>query len=208
MKKTKEIIIFGAGGQAQSVGDLATDLGYKIRCFVGCDRQSQTLFGAPIRNENNLKFDCAIAIAIGKNQLREKIYLNILKQTSITQFPTLIHPSSTVSKSSKIDLGTIILPNAVVGTNAKIKKFSILNIGSSLDHDSKMEDFTSLGPSAVTGGNVVISRLSSIEIGAVIQKGVNVAEKCIIGANSFLNKDTKKNSIYFGSPAIYIKESN
>lgn len=207
MNKKKEIIIFGAGGQAQTVGDLAINLGYKIRCFVNKNKKSnQALFGVPVIDETKLNLDCSIAIAIGDNQLRKKIYVKISPNTTIKQFPRLIHPSAVVSRYSKIGEGTIILPNAVVGTNVNIKKFSILNINSSLDHDSIMEDFTSLGPSAVTGGNVTISSLTKVEIGSVIEKSIKIAENCIIGANSFLNSDTDKDSIYFGSPAKFIKK--
>jgi len=208
MKKRKEIVIFGAGGQANSVAELAIDLGYKIKHFIAQNKEKRSLFGAFITNEIDLTSNCFIAIAIGENKIREKLYLDISKIASISQFPKLIHPSATISQSSKIDYGVIVLPNAVVGPNSKVSKFSILNIGSSLDHDSKMEDFSSLGPLSVTGGNVLISRLAKIEIGAVIQKGIKVAENCTIGANSFLNKDTNKNSIYYGSPARYIREKS
>ena len=70
-----------------------------------------------------------------------------------------------------------------------------------------MGNFTSLGPGAVTGGNVNISNLSRVEIGCVIAKGIKIEENCVIGANSFLNMNTVKSSVYYGSPAKLFKKN-
>ena len=47
----------------------------------------------------------------------------------------------------------------------------------------------SMGDDCWTGANVVVA------------KGVSISDKSIVGANSFVNKDTEENSINAGSPA-------
>lgn len=38
-----------------------------------------------------------------------------------------------------------------------------------------------------------------------ILPGVRIAKGCVIGANSLITKDTEKNGLYVGAPAIRIK---
>jgi acetyltransferase-like isoleucine patch superfamily enzyme len=56
-------------------------------------------------------------------------------------------------------------------------------------------------PRAVTIGSRV-----GIGAGAIILPGVTVADRCVIGANSLLAKDTEPDGVYLGVPARRIRE--
>jgi len=71
-----------------------------------------------------------------------------------------------------------------------------------------MSDFCSLAPAAVTGGNVKIGMRSAISIGAVIKHGITIGNDCVIGANSFLNKDLPHNIVAYGVPARKVRNRN
>lgn len=53
---------------------------------------------------------------------------------------------------------------------------------------------------------VVFERFATAGSNVVIMPGVTIAEGCVLGANSFINKDTKPWMIYAGTPARPIKE--
>ena len=53
---------------------------------------------------------------------------------------------------------------------------------------------------------VIICRQSIIGAGSIVMPGVILEEGSSIGANSFVNKSTKPWGVYYGSPAIRIKE--
>jgi len=148
------------------------------------------------------------AIAIGDNASRERIYTQLKKSYSNLKFPSLIHPAASICSFSSIGEGTIVMPKSVIGSNTKIGQFCLINTGSSIDHDCVMSDFSSLAPAAVTGGNVKIGIRSAISIGAVIKHGITIGNDCVIGANSFLNKDLPHNIVAYGVPAREVRNRN
>lgn len=52
---------------------------------------------------------------------------------------------------------------------------------------------------------IVIENFASITTNVVVAPGVTIAEGSVIGANSFVNKDTEPWTIYVGNPARPIK---
>lgn len=210
LKKQSPLIIFGAGGHAVSIANIALSNGYTINYFIDSSKKRTDLLGvkvlgslSQIKKFNPLKFD--FAIAIGDNDRREKFFLKINKLYPNLNFPILIHPSAVVSTFSIIGNGSVIMPNAIIGPNSKIGRFCIINTQSSIDHDSIMENFSSIAPGVVTGGNVQIGARSAISIGAIIKNGLKIGKDCILGANSYLHENLPNNQIAFGSPAKKIR---
>jgi acetyltransferase-like isoleucine patch superfamily enzyme len=66
-------------------------------------------------------------------------------------------------------------------------------------------DFINISPSVVTGGSVVINDNSDIGIGSTIKNNILIDKNVKIGGKSFVNKDCKSNSLYYGSPIKKIK---
>jgi sugar O-acyltransferase (sialic acid O-acetyltransferase NeuD family) len=199
------IFIFGAGGHAASVANVAMAAGYRITTFIDNGRRMATFLGTTVVET----VDQAIAIgptsccavAVGDNFLRERIIREVLSEYRQLRFPSLIHPSAIVSHFTTIGEGTLIMPNAVVGPNSRIGSFCILNTQASIDHDCIMDDFSSLAPGVVTGGTVKIGARAAVSIGAVIKHGVTVGRDSIVGANSYLNKDIGDHIVAYGTPA-------
>jgi acetyltransferase-like isoleucine patch superfamily enzyme len=54
--------------------------------------------------------------------------------------------------------------------------------------------------------NIFIEKNVSIGSGSVILGGVRIGENSIIGAGSVVTRNVKKNSIYFGNPAKFIRK--
>jgi len=206
----KNIIIFGAGGHAASVANVAISAGYEISCFVDKNKYGNTLLGikiiADICNIENIS-DYNYSIAIGGNALRQKIYNELILKEKLT-FPALIHSSATISSFSSIGNGTVVMPNAIVGPNSVVGKFCILNTQSSIDHDCIMADFSSLAPGAITGGSVKIGLRSAISIGSIVKNDIEIGDDSILGSNSYLNKNLISNKIAYGTPAKDIRERN
>ena len=56
------------------------------------------------------------------------------------------------------------------------------------------------------GFDIFIEKNVSIGSGSVILGGVRIGENSIIGAGSVVTRNVKKNSIYFGNPAKFIRK--
>jgi sugar O-acyltransferase (sialic acid O-acetyltransferase NeuD family) len=204
----RPLVIFGSGGHAVSVANVALSAGYKIECFIDYNKVGQSLLGYKIRGEiaeilNSESF--SLAIAIGNNSVRESMYKEIKSKFSDSNFPILVHSSAVVSFFSELSEGSVVMPNAIIGPNTRIGKFCIVNSQASIDHDGLMLDFSSLAPAAILGGNVRIGTRSAICIGSVIKQNIFIGDDSIVGANSYLNKDLSNNQVAYGSPAKPIR---
>jgi sugar O-acyltransferase (sialic acid O-acetyltransferase NeuD family) len=210
-KHSRPLVIFGAGGHAVSVANVAISDGYNVKHFVDKSKIGQKLLGFSIIGDiadlYDLDFYC-FGIAVGDNAVRERIYNELQAKHANLYFPPLVHSSATVSSFTSIGDGTVVMPKAVIGPNSKVGKFCILNTRSSIDHDCLMMDFSSLAPSAVTGGTVRIGLRSAVSIGAIIKHGLKIGNDSVVGANSYLNKDLSNNQVAYGTPANQVRARN
>jgi sugar O-acyltransferase (sialic acid O-acetyltransferase NeuD family) len=208
LKKSRQLVVIGAGGHASNIVNVAASLNYSIFGFIDSDKASQTLFGRPILSD--LKEIVALenydfCLALGDNYQREKYFLKILKMYPNIMFPTLIHSTASIGPYTKIGAGTVIMPNTTISTNVSIGSFCLLNNQSCVGHNSILYDFSSLGPAATLSGNVSVGLRSAIALGAKVREKVRVGNDVVLGPNSFLNHNLPNNVLAFGSPAVIKK---
>jgi sugar O-acyltransferase (sialic acid O-acetyltransferase NeuD family) len=205
------LVIIGAGGHAVSVANVALSAGYKVTHFVDPNKIGIRLLDIPIIGdiaELDPSSSYSIAIAVGDNAARERIYRALIGQHIGLHFPALVHPTAVVSFFTTIGQGCVVMPGAVIGPNTQIGEFCLLNTRSLIDHDGVMQDFSSLAPAAVIGGTVIIGRRTAISIGAIVKHGLKIGDDCVIGANSYQNRDLTNNQIAYGTPAKQIRQRN
>ncbi|MFL2754511.1 MAG: acetyltransferase [Gammaproteobacteria bacterium] len=144
-------------------------------------------------------------IAIGDNVIRSKVEKKIKHICKEFNFINCIHPRSNIAFNVIMGKGNVVMAGATINTSSQISNHCIFNTNCSVDHDNRIENFVSIAPNAVTGGNVEVGEYSVIGIGATVKNNVSISYNCIIGANSFINNDTKSNSVYYGTPAKFIR---
>jgi sugar O-acyltransferase (sialic acid O-acetyltransferase NeuD family) len=206
-RQLRPLAIIGAGGHAVSVANVALSAGFTISHFIDKNKQGLYLFGHRIighLNELDNAENFSFAIAVGDNAVRERIYKDLVLAMPNLHFPPLVH-SSVISFVAEIGEGTVVMPKAIIGPNSKVGKFCLINTQASLDHDCVMFDFSSLAPAAVTGGTVTIGLRSAVSIGAIIKQGLIIGDDCVVGANSYLNKDLPNNQVAYGTPAKAVR---
>ena len=134
---------------------------------------------------------------------------------------------SFIPKNTNIDMGTVIKKNCIIsndiesigkhvyiGNGTKILNCSHIDNYSCISHDVKIGldnhklDGLSINPKlnqmeksspTIIGADVLISA------NAVIMSGIKLGNGCVIGANSFVNKDVPAYAIFAGSPAKLIR---
>lgn len=204
----RPLVIVGAGGHAVSVANVALAAGFTIEAFVDQGRQGSTLCGFRVVADMGTLGDPArfsLAIAVGDNAAREKVWRELAARVPEPVFPALIHPTALVSFFCEVAQGTVVMPHAVIGPNSRVGSFCLINTRASIDHDCVMKDFSSLAPAAVTGGTVRIGRRSAVSIGATIRHGVTIGDDSVLGANSYLNRDLPDRQVAYGTPARLIR---
>ena len=202
------IIIVGAGGHAVSVANVALGSGMSVIAFVDDNKAGSEMLGIPIITKQHCieQHETAnLAIAIGDNNVRERVSYEYKSALPSASFPSIIHHSAVVGVNSKVGNGTVVMPLVNIGPNSSVGDFCIMNTSSSIDHDCEMKSFSSIAPRVVTGGNVHIGIRSAISIGAIIKHGIVVGDDAVIGANSYVNKAVGNNVVAYGSPCKSVR---
>ena len=155
-----------------------------------------------INKKNNFKG----IVGVGLNFVREKVVNDIKKINNNFKFQKIISKDATINSNVFIDEGTLVCSGSIINTGTIIGRHCIINTSCSIDHDNKFRDFSSTGPGVVTGGNVEVGYQSYLGLGSLVRHNVKILDYTIVGFGSLVNKDCKKNSIYWGSPAKKIRK--
>ena len=191
---SKSIYIYGASGHGLVVADIAKSCGYEDIVFLDDDKSKGFLAFDDIK-ENR---DYHIAFGIGNNQIREKLYKKVRENGFA--IPTLIHPSSIISSSARIEEGTVVMPNVVVNAKAYIGKCVILNSSCVVEHESIIGDFVHISPKVAIAGDVKIGNFTHIGIGSSIIQCLEIGKNSVIGAGSVVVKNIPDFRKAYGNP--------
>ena len=199
---SKRIYIYGASGHGLVVADVAKSCGYEDIVFLDDDKSKGFLTFDDIK-ENR---DYHIAFGIGNNQIREKLYKKVKENGFFT--PILIHPSSIISPSARIEEGTVVMPNVVVNAKAYIGKCVILNSSCVVEHESIIGDFVHISPKVAIAGNVRIGDFTHIGIGSSVIQCLEIGKNSIIGSGSVVVKNIGDFKKAYGNPCKEIGNIN
>lgn len=201
------LVVFGAGGHACSVAEVAFSAGFEVRCFVDEDKRGSRLLGVPVIAQSDIRprRGTNAHIAVGDNAARERWMQSARLVLEDARFPVLVHRTASVSKYARIGPGSIVMQNANIGSCATVGSFCIVNTGASVDHDCVLHDFSSVAPGAALGGRVRIGQRAAISIGAAIRHGSTVGDDSVLGANSYLHGDLEALVVAYGTPAKVVR---
>jgi sugar O-acyltransferase (sialic acid O-acetyltransferase NeuD family) len=204
----KPIFIIGAGGHAKSVAEIALASGYDIKAFISSDSPHHTLLGSKIQPDLPQDLDLtkdSLAIGIGANWTREKVWLDLSNTFPLTMFPALIHPSASLAVDTQIGAGSTIHQNASIGPSTTLGIFCTVNTSASIDHDCLIGDFASIGPGAHTGGNVTVGDRAALAIGSNTRHGIQIGCDSVLGAASYAHRSIDANTVNTGNPSTILR---
>ena len=197
-----EIFVFGCGGHAKVVSDVIRAAGgWTIAGYIAPEPDDARFLGHEVIEESRFLQDyggSAVALAVGDNSLRRKLYARTQESFS---FPVLVHPSASVSPSSRLGEGTVVMPGAVINAEAQVGRFCVVNSAAVLEHDCRLEDYVSLAPRACVCGSCSLGEGCYIGAGATIIQGRRLGQDCLVAAGAVVCADIDDNSIAMGVPA-------
>ena len=201
----KRLIILGASGHASIVAEIAQQAGYSLFCLdddksklntiingIQCNGEIETL-----KDYSPINF--CVALAIGNNELRKKLY-NFAKKLGFT-LPTLVHEKACISKSATIGEGTLICANSVVNAWANIGNGVIVNTGAIIEHHNAIHDFSHISPGATLCGNVSVGELTWCGANSTVIESKKITSNVTIAAGSTVISNINQAGVYIGSPA-------
>jgi UDP-3-O-[3-hydroxymyristoyl] glucosamine N-acyltransferase len=117
-------------------------------------------------------------------------------------FPTVIHPTSFISTSSKLGRGSFVGPQALVHTHATVGEFSIINSLSTVEHDCSVGDYCNVNSGGTLCGTVTLGDGSTIGAGATVRDDVSIAALTVVGMQAgVVGNVVEKNTVMLGVPS-------
>jgi len=195
------ICIFGCGGHARSVADVALCSGWETIVFVDQNaRFEEKIMGFPVINEYKIKkFDKSdFFIGIGDNNQR-KLFYNQLLELNVSPV-NIISPYAHISKFTKLGKGIFIGNYAHIGPETSIQNNTIINTHAVIEHECHIGCHVHIAIGALIAGRSDIGNSCFIGAGAVICDGKEIAKDTIVGAGGVVIKNIIEKGTYIGIP--------
>lgn len=192
--------IYGASGHGKVIAEIAELLGEKQYSFID-DREIAFFFKKQVYKRSGVTSEDKLIIGIGNNKTRK----TVVEGLNSGVYLTLVHPDSTISSTSEIGKGTVVMAGTRVNADTKIGAHVILNTNCSVDHDCIINDYVHISPGANVAGNVEVGEGSQIGIGASVIQGIKIGQWVTVGAGAVIIKDVPDFAVVVGIPGKIIK---
>jgi len=218
----KKVLIVGAGGHGSEVRAYVENVGaahehVRLLGFIDDNRSKGPWLGTKVlgglpeletlaheEKDNTFHY----ITACGDNPVRCRLVRTIEAFGMENLRPwTLRHPSSQIGPEVQIGQGTLLAPNVIITTRARIGHHCILNVKVSVSHDCVIGDFVNINPGAVICGSVDIGAGAYIGAGAVIKDRIRIGRGVTVGAGAVVVHDLPDGITVVGVPARAIKEN-
>nr|WP_299037614.1 acetyltransferase [uncultured Psychrobacter sp.] len=199
------LAILGASGHGKVLADIAELTGWeKIDFFDDAwpERKNNgawQVIGDTQKLLNSLKAYDGVIVAIGNNKIRQQKLQQL--DSAGAKIITLIHPSATVSRYTRIGLGSVIVAGAVINPDCIIGSGSIINTCSSVGHDCILGDAVHICPGARLAGGSEVNDRAWIGVGSSVRQLITIGSDAIVGAGAAVVQDVLPNITVVGVPA-------
>jgi len=210
----KELILWGASGQAKVLAEFVPQLGYRIAAlFDSKDDLPTPVPGVAVHkgmdgfsswraaHRGELHALIAIGGANGFDRLSIQRQLKALGVIPVT----VVHPTAFVAASARLGEGSQILAMTAIGTEARLGEACIVNTGARIDHECRIGDGTHIAPGAVLAGCVELGNFVFVGPGAVITARCKVGDNVMVGAGAVVLDDVPSNTVVYGVPARHVR---
>ncbi len=212
---SKKVYLLGIGHNTPVCIDLAEACGYTILGLYhyNNDLTGQVYYGYKVIGciEDLLKstdlLDHNFLLTMGDNKIRASVYCKIKSLRG--NIPTLIHPSSVVSRHAHISEGVHVGPFTNIQADSSIGENSVILSGVNISHSNKIGKNCFVAGGATIGAHTVVGDNVFIGQGALtISKKVDrIGDNVIVGARALVTKSIDDTAIVAGSPARVIGEN-
>lgn len=205
----REVFLLGVGHGTPLFIELAEACGYKVGGLYHYNdtRTGEIDHGFDILGSFEDLFQSDIegkkfVLTMGDMSIKKSISDRILNSGGI--LPSLIHPSSIISRFANIsDNGVLIASQCEVHSDAIIKEGCVLWPNVTIEHNSTLSSYTFCGPKAYIGAYTNVGYQAFIGQCSVIISGkaVSIGDHAVIGAAAVVTKPVLENTTVLGNPA-------
>lgn len=212
----KEMIFWGATGQAKVLHECMRDTGLKLVALF----DNNPNLGSPFEEvplyfgkkgfedwmaRSSFNGQIGFLVAIGGDKGKDRI--EILEYLELHGLIPLIakHPTAFIAYNAQIGAGSQVLANSAVCIETIIGRGCIINTGATVDHECRLGDGVHIAPGAHLAGCVEVDAYAIIGTGAVVLPRLKIGEGAIVGAGAVVTSDVLPYSVVVGNPAKVIR---
>lgn len=205
----QDIYILGVGHYTPVVIELAEHCGYHVAGLYhyAPDCTGESRYGIRVLGSYEDLFAEKFlagrhyALSMGDNNIRADLFARITAQGG--SCPSLIHPTSIVSRFSSIGNGCQLHAYTAVQAHAHIAENCIIAAHGLICHDTRIGPHSFIAAKATAGaythiGERVFMELSSVSIP---NKAKVIGNGAVIGAGAVVSRDVAADSVVVGNPA-------
>ncbi|HCU92564.1 MAG TPA: acetyltransferase [Actinobacteria bacterium] len=123
------------------------------------------------------------------------------------RYATIIHPSASVSSTSRVGPGTVLLAQAVLTAAVTVGSHVAIMPHVTLTHDDVIGDFATMASGVCLGGNVHVGRCAYVGAGALVREHRSIGSCALVGMGAIVTRDIPPHEVWAGVPARYIREA-
>jgi len=194
----KSILIYGGGGHAKSVMEMALAMGgYHIAGIVDDGIPAGTrVLGFPVLGTRDILpvlAEKGLRLAAngvgGILDIRIRVEIFELLESYGYSFPVLRHPSATVEPSAVIGDGAQVFANAYVGSSAVLHPRCMVNTSAVVSHDCEIGVYSHIAPGALLAGLVQVGKRTLVGMGVTTAIGIRIGSGVRIGNGAIILAD-------------------
>ncbi len=189
----KQRAIFGTGGFALQIADMAADQSDQI---VFVSDEGGVFLGGRTITPNELDPNTPLVIAIASGDTRQRIVKRLPNPAW-----SLLARTATISRWATIDDGAIICGNSIIEAKASIGKQFHANTFCFIAHECQIGDYVTFAPGVRCNGAVKIGDGAYIGTGALIRQGLTIGAGAVVGMGAVVTKDVEQGAVVVGNPA-------
>ena len=204
----REVIIWGATGQARVLNECLFDTDNKIVAVfdnAGVDppfpdiplHVGETAFRAWMKSRRASR-ELYFLVAVGgqdRLQLHDWLVDEGLRALTVT------HRVAYVAADAALGAGCQILAHATVCAQARLERSVIVNTAASVDHECRIGAGAHVGPGVRLAGRVEVGERAFIGTGAVVLPRLKIGADATIGAGAVVIGDVPAGAVVIGVPA-------
>lgn len=201
----KQLVVFGFGGHARSVADVALSAGVSELLFVDANaREGENFLGhavVPVLPPS-LNGEWGMFPASGNGEIRAQQCARIHELGLVPV--CLVSPSASLGTGATVEEGCFVGHHAHIGPMAHIGRGCIINTAAVVEHESRVGSFSHVSVNATMAGRSSLGALSMLGAAAVIIDGIEVGDRIVIGAGAVVHRPIRVPGTYAGVPATRI----
>jgi sugar O-acyltransferase (sialic acid O-acetyltransferase NeuD family) len=208
----RRIAIVGAGGLAREVEWLLSDVNrvtptWELVGFVVSDLGKL----GPYDSKDRVIGDYsalgkqgvdAAAIGIGNPHHRVRVAEELKKMYPSLEWPTLVHPSAQLDRSTaRLGEGVIIAAGVIGTVNVELEAHCFINLACTIGHEAKIGTGSVINPTVNISGGVRVGASVLIGTGAQVLQYLSIGDGAVVGAGAVVTRDVQPGVTVVGAPA-------